>query len=139
MATMKTVPLVPWRRSMTGVEVMPISGSLAVGERGVLPELGAVVRVERIDAVVLCYDVEDVVGLVLNDDGREVERLSVDFAVDGKKIQLAEGRGIHVRRREDGLVGVEACARVVVVVGDGVVASGRCDGKSECCGVRERA
>ena len=78
-------------------------------------------------------------SLALEDDAREVEWLGVDFTVDGKKIQLAEGRCIHVRRREDGFAGVEACARVVVVLGDSVGASGNCDGKREACGVGARA
>jgi len=55
------------------------------------------IRVERIDAVVHSDDVDDVVDpFARNRHVRLVQRLAVHISVDRKRVELPEGRGIHV-------------------------------------------
>ncbi len=66
-------------------------------------------------------DVRDVVSAQAGDrHAGQHQRLRIDFAVDGKGPDLAEGRGADRCRRENGLVQILAGPRVVVVIGHDV-------------------
>src|SRR5205085_10779486 len=69
-------------------------------------------------AVVLGGDEDDVVG-ALAGDGKtgQVKRLGIDLAVYPEVEEQAETVHVDVGRRQDGLAGIEAGPRVVVVVG----------------------
>ena len=102
------------------IEIRP--PSLARSEQRPTPEVSRgwvlAVRVEGIDVILRGGDDQDIVKfsvahLVL----AEVERLRIDVADDGKTKYLAEVRGVHIRRREDGLRRLDPRPRVVVVPG----------------------
>ena len=76
------------------------------------------VGVERINAVVLrCHNHDIVDPVARHCDLRQVQRLSVDRAVDRKRVQSAEMRGVHVEGRENGFDDVLAGASVIIVIG----------------------
>ncbi len=79
--------------------------------------MNAGVGVEGVDAGVLCGYVEDVALLAADHHVGEVERLSIDFAVDCIEADLAELSGVYVALRKDGLLWVESVASDVVVKG----------------------
>jgi hypothetical protein len=108
MATTKIVPCAPALRSITGVEVMPISGTtwlqpngaagaLAAFQGGYVPQDGAAVGIERINRTVLGGSEYDVVSSARNAELRQVQGLRIDLAVDRQVVQQAEARGIDVR------------------------------------------
>ena len=79
-----------------------------------------VVGVERIDAVVLCRDDDDVVDALSGDvHVLHVERRGERQAVQWIAEQLPERRLIDVRRRQNRLVEILARPHVVVVIGEG--------------------
>ena len=79
--------------------------------------MSAGVGIEGVDAGVFCGYVEYVVLLATDHDVAEVERLSIDFAIDGIEADLAELSGVYVALRKDALLWVEAVASDVVVKG----------------------
>ena len=109
---------------MVWVAVIPTSGWMSVepvsprgrdgrdaGRRvdeAVVPERGAAVGVEGVNAVVLRGDVDHVDRRRLAGDGdaRDGQRLGVDVAVDRVGVELAEGGRVDVGRRQRRLGGV---------------------------------
>jgi hypothetical protein len=77
--------------------------------------LSAGVGVKGVDAGVFCGCIKDVVLLAADHDVGEVERLSIDLAVDCVEADLAELSGVYVALSKDGLLWVESVASVVVV------------------------
>ena len=107
----RSTPFGPRDRSMTGVDVMPISGATCRAARGIarrfspateqrsLPEHGAGAGVERVDGVVLRRHVHDIVRPVPGNGERgQVERLRVHLAVHGQESDLAEAGHADVDR-----------------------------------------
>src|SRR5579862_462753 len=82
---------------------------------GVAGEIG--LGVEGVNAVVFGRDHDDVVRHAANGDVRHIKRLGVDLAVNGKRIDLAERRRVHVLRRERGLEQILPATGIVVVLG----------------------
>ena len=121
-----------FRRDKEASEI--IAGGCAGEQSGDVPESSAAVGVESVDAVVLGDRVDDVVSLIVDRDVGEVERFGFHPAVSGEKVDLAEGCGIDVGGSQDGLVGVETGAGVVVVIRDDVEACGSSDGESQSGG-----
>ena len=78
-----------------------------------------IVGIERIDAVVVRRDIDDVPDADAgNVDSVDVQGLRVDLVVDGALEQLAELADVDVRRREDRLGEVRAGPLRVVMVRD---------------------
>ena len=74
------------------------------------------VGVERVDAVVLGRDVDDIVRAAGDRDLIHIQRLGKYVAVDGDGEQLAEGARADVARGESGLGGVLSRPGIVIVV-----------------------
>src|SRR5215472_14528035 len=116
----------PRPRSITGVEVMPISG-VTSGQprslRGNHPERSRrvatyAIRVGSEDTAVLGGDVQNISGSMTgNGHIREVKRLRIDFAVHDECAELPEFCWIHIRSRQDCFMGVLTGAHIVVMVG----------------------
>src|ERR1700689_2731838 len=106
-------------------DVRARNGSNSVGwvDEAILPERVCVdasiaVGIERIDAVVLRGNVDDVVlSLAWHGYALEFDRLRINLTVHGLTEQLAEACGIYVRGCEHTLVEILAGAKVVVMVG----------------------
>ena len=62
-----------------------VAGGFAGGEDRSMPDLRAGVGVERINAVALCCDVENVAHRTASGEAPEVKRLGIDVAIDGVK------------------------------------------------------
>ena len=66
-------------------------------------------------------------GLATDGDACQEERLGIHIAVDGEEADLAELGGVHIGRREDGFLRIQAISRYVVVIGRDVANAGwRC-------------
>src|SRR5438034_1143240 len=117
--------MAPRPRSITGVEVMPISGVTCPQQvvarqftgqlRGNHPERGRgvstyAIRVKREDTTVLGSDVQNIShSLTGNGHIREIQRLRIHFAVHYERTELPEFYGIRIRSRQDRFVGVDDC------------------------------
>ncbi len=120
--------------SMTGVEVMPISGEMngqfatprrhggeTVFEKAHLPQRTTwiAVSVEGIDAVVLGSNEEYIVAAFpWNLHAAEEERLGIDISVYAQGEDLPKVLNVYIARRQVGLVEIGAGARVVVLGGN---------------------
>ena len=102
------------RRDLAAVVV--IAGRLAGAQNGGFPELGSVIGVERIHAVVLGGNVEHIALLASHRHVGHEKGLGVDFAIDCIEGDLPELCRVHIAQCQDGLLRIQAVARVVVVV-----------------------
>src|SRR6267378_1522157 len=75
------------------------------------------VRIERVNAIVLCGDDDDVVHGGANGEVGNPKWLGVDSAVHGAREELAEGGGLDVGSCQRKFVHVGAVAREIVVIG----------------------
>ena len=85
----------------------------ARGDKGVLPKLGARVRVERVDRVMHGGDVGHVMFRAADGEIGKVQRLGVSLAVDRRGKKRAKSATRHISRPENRLVGIHA--RLIVV------------------------
>jgi len=111
----------PNRRNDTHAAIHFIGGRLPSGHQRDVPVQRSVVCVEGIDAVVLRGNVKNVVDALVGDGYvGEVKRLGVDRIVDRECHQLSKVGGVYVQGSEDGLLGVLAGTRVVVMPCDDI-------------------
>src|SRR5579862_9742701 len=98
--------------SVDGIDVATQSGSRTVDgtyvgsrvRKGGMPERPQIRRVERNNAIVLSGDVDDIVEPATNLDVRDIQRLSIHSPVDRIGKDLPKSRGVHILRRENGLI-----------------------------------
>ena len=148
---MATTYIVSVFRSITGVAVMPISGGhldSPDGSEGTSPPARAS-RPARASPPCRrrkrrrCRSGSRRKGFVRalprDRDPGHVQGLGVDLAVDGVEAQLAEGRHVHVARRQDRLAEVLSGARRVVLVGDEIGPLDRGGDAQRGVGAREAA
>ena len=124
--------MTPATLSMTGVDVMPISGTTCEHPRpslGDSPEpssdrlhsVAPVTASSRVHRVVFGGDKQHVVdALSRNGQAGQEQRLGIDLAVDGEEPDFPERRDGDRRRRQRGLVEILAGSCVVGVVGDNI-------------------
>src|SRR5260370_22492295 len=75
------------------------------------------VRIERVNAIVLCGDDDDVVHGGPNGEVGDPQWLGVDGAVHAAREELAEGGGLDAGSCQREFVHVSAVAREIVVIG----------------------
>ena len=106
------VPCGPVSKSITGVAVIPISGTnlvaaariggrFAASEHRFTPQYRSEIRVTAINGIVLCGNYHDVVrAAVGNRDVGYNQRLGIDFSIHVDLKELPETVEVNVYRRE---------------------------------------
>jgi hypothetical protein len=106
------------------VAVTIVGGGFSGLEGGDVPELCAGIGVETVDGAVFGGDDQKIVDDAGYGHGWEIEGLGIDEAVGQDGEELSEIGAVHVGQSEDGLVRIDSCAGVVVVVGKDVLRTG---------------
>jgi len=98
-----------------GLRISAGERSFACLQQRGLPQLPdrRIVRVERVDAVVLGRDEDHIVGCTVDCQVRYVEWLRVDISIHEIREQASEFTGCYVRGSQDGLVCIQPGACIV--------------------------
>src|ERR1700737_4921939 len=109
-----------WSRSMGGIQQRDLPQRLGIRAK-------VAIRIKGIDAVMLRGDERDVVrrtGLGRprsHGDARQVQGLGINIPVHELCEELAKRAGVHIRRHENGFVGIGPGPGDIVVLGDYIV------------------
>ena len=80
---------------------------------------GFVVGIERIETVVCGgYQQKIAETFAWDFDSRQVQRLRIDRAIHRQIVTFSEKSGLHVGRRQQSFIRIQAGARIVVVISD---------------------